>query len=48
MSASSIQINMLKPVPQFDHPEIPQYEEVTSTGIDKENKDKIDELERQL
>lgn len=48
MPAASIQINEPQPLPQYDHHEIPQYEEEISTGSNRETNDKVDELERQL
>lgn len=48
MSLPSIQINNPQPAPQFDDLEIPQYEEEISAAVDREIKDKVDELERQI
>lgn len=35
-------------MPSFDHLDMLQYEEEISTGVDKEKKEKVEELERQL
>lgn len=49
MHIFSVLINILQPPPsQFDHLEVPQYEEKVSVIVDKETKDKVYELERQL
>lgn len=48
MPAPSIHINMPQYVLQFNHHEIPQYEEKVSARIDRETKDKVDELKRHL
>lgn len=47
MPVPSIQINISQTVLQYDY-EIQQYEEEISIGVDKETKDKVEELERQL
>lgn len=46
--APGIQINVPPSMPQYEHQEIPQYKEEMSTGVNKETKDKVEELERQL
>lgn len=35
-------------MPYLDHLEVPQYEEEISVRMDKETKEKVEELERQL
>lgn len=39
---------MSQPVLQYEHYDNPQYEEDMSDGVDKQTKDKVEELERQL
>lgn len=39
---------MSQSVPRYEHQEPLQYEEEVSVGVDKETKDKVEELERQL
>lgn len=46
--ARSIQINMPQPAPHLEQLEPPQHEEEVSVGVDRETKDKVEELERQL
>lgn len=48
ISTSSIQINLPKPAPHLEQQEPPQYEEEVSVEMDRETKDKVKELERQL
>lgn len=49
MHVPSVQINLpQRPPPQSDNTEAPQYEEEVSATVDKETKDKVEELERQL
>lgn len=37
-----------KPMPEYEHQKTSQYEEEMSVALDKETKDKDEELERQL
>lgn len=48
MHISFVQINIPQPIPQFSNLEIPQYEKDIAATVDKETKDKVDELQRQL
>lgn len=48
VDAPAVQINIPQPLSSFDHLEVPQYEAETSAGVDKEMKEKVEELERPL